>query len=478
MMDLGQAMVKVDAAAAKSKDYADLEEGRAKIQEESAAHDQFRLENLNPLEWVRNLDRHVGNAVKWLAGAERSPRVQAQLQADVQKMKDHGELQHAFDASALQMRRAGEANARKVEGAVKSGSVPMLEEAIEEGKELGVFTQDDGNRLYEEGKQRIYGAVRQEMILTNPSQVLEWSKDPMGKEVPDEFRGMSGAQWVVASNDATTSMLEQKRGLVALATNDMYQGTIKTVDELNKFVTTRDPYHILEQGDYDHLRGVLEGRQPRNQDADWNTGYQMIQGMNLNAGESTVRKQEAQVRHWVDMKFEGRFKDEMHQLIDTRLKEVDDLLAGDMKLLGEYAAKAKNSGAYGPPGAAQSAVARLMGSGVTLPNTPMYINGTYPPAARLTSNTPAKDGEKESASTDSAIRLALQEVERKSRQTPGGLTYEEKRAYFDTRMQAPRSKADLDKLLNRGGQSPPLLPAQAPAKDAAATLNGMLNKKK
>lgn len=301
----------------------------------------------DPATWVSGLAKVRQGLDKQFSNGKFSPAAANQIRANLDRLMGRTAINISFDAQRRTIERSKQNISNLVTRYTDEGNYGAARQAVKQfGTSAGMVPEEVDAAEYQIVKRQTQ-AEQDNLVATQPRLAIDFLNEKPENR-PEALRGLSPAQEREVRDKAFASMFEQKRELIALGSQMIASGEVRNVDDIGAFVKSQDPNMILDQADYNHLKGVLEGSAPKNTDEAWNRAYRAIQSFDATAPDEVKRKREAEIRMGLEVSTDGPVKAELNQMLDERLKDVDDLRAQDLRMAADALEREKKRGAFGP----------------------------------------------------------------------------------------------------------------------------------
>lgn len=226
LSNLGGDMMELANQSAKARNYADLEEARDYMQNETLRYEQWRLENPDTDGWQAEWQRRVTAAQKYFAERRYAPVVRSQVDRDVNQFGERGLIQAGIDAAKVQFSRAGAAVQQARDRAVQQRSIQGVADAGNQAVALKLETPQQSDVNTRHAVQEIHANLRTAMVETQPDVVLKYAQAREGTNLPDEFRNLSAPAWQETVTLAKKSLYNHQRHMLEQVREALTAGPI------------------------------------------------------------------------------------------------------------------------------------------------------------------------------------------------------------------------------------------------------------
>ncbi|QIF01922.1 hypothetical protein [Roseimicrobium sp. ORNL1] len=262
MSTLGGAMTELAEQSAKARNYADLEEARDHMQNETLRFEQWRLENPDSDGWQAEWQRRVTATQKYFSEKRYAPVVRSQVDRDVNQFGERGLIQAGIDAAKVQFSRAGAAVQQARGRAVQQRSIQGVADAGNQAVALKLETPQQSDENTRRAVQDIYANQRTAMVETQPEVVLKYAQDPKAKNLPAAFVGLNDATWTEVKTDAQESVYWNQKALLENLRDAVRTNAVATDADREKWIQTHVPQGMRDATLSTLMQRVMQGGPP------------------------------------------------------------------------------------------------------------------------------------------------------------------------------------------------------------------------
>lgn len=346
IMSVGGMMQKYAEKRQDAINQQDIGRARAAMQAEYMTHLAER-DKANPRTWNADWTKRA-ETLRQRYGADKnlSQFAKDSILGDLDGFNVTTSARLLFDSSEAIHRENGDMIFSQIDQAKRDKNIPQVVALRAEAVAGGHQSQGRADIEAWNDVNEVKALQRADAIAEDPGKAWKILQLPV-KDRPPEWQDMGPAQDVEAKSAALGSLFNRKRDLMTVFKSQIASGAIQNIEHVQNFAATYGA-NILDQGDYEVMKGWLSGAAPINTSVDWNRAYQAVQSLDLDRPEVEVREEEARLKMMFERKFDGPMLQEATQMLEDRIKQRDDLAASDRRDLVEVAEREFKRGAFGP----------------------------------------------------------------------------------------------------------------------------------